>query len=343
MLPNKRLPRCFRKSVAQNSYSTHKWYRREASCLRASSFYDEFLKQKPKDAALRFEVAVALRNLAEVDRLVDDHEQAEMRYVQSMGQLQALFSEYPGNPIYRRQLALVQDDLGQLLRSRNAIRAQEYHNEAIRLQLDLMTVDSSADLLQELANAHHNRGIILSQRKMHEEAESEYDRAIEILSRLVADYPDVALYHDRLGNSLFQVGSLQHQSQQDVNAVSNIERAMREHRLALIQSIAEPAYLQHLKNDLVGLALIHNKEGNHAEAFETAVKIKTEFANDGGNLFDSAQLIARCIDALEKDTSIESAEVREKTEGRYATQFIETLDAAYQAGFRDLTKIDKSR
>ena len=448
---------------------------------RARSFYDEFLKQKPKDVALRYEVAVALRNLAEVDRLVDDHDQAEMRYIQSMDQLQALASEYPVNPTYRRQLALVQDDLGQLLRSRNAARAQEYYNESINLKVNLTSVESSADLLQELAksfynrgivqaeqgnreaaqtdvlsaigtlnnilskaetpdptvkqelarcynnlgnllqssgniknaiaqfqkslellnelpydrerqteqaiyqnnlanlhramgdlenadsvseaaienlaklaqplplvanelaNAHHNRGIILSQRKFSEEAESEYDRAIEILTRLVANYPDVSLYRDRLGNSLFQVGSLQHQSHQDANAILNIERAMSEHRLALSQSIAEPLYFQHLKNDLVGLALIHNSQGNHAAVFETALRINTELVKDSGALFDSAQLIARCIDALEKDTSIESAEVRDSAKERYATQFRGTLDAAYQAGFHDLTKIDKAR
>ena len=448
---------------------------------RARSFYDEFLKQKPKDTALRFEVAVALRNLAEVDRLVDDHDQAEMRYTQSMAQLQALANEHPDNPIYRRQLALVKDDLGLLLRSRNAGRAQEYFDQAIDLQLELKSEGPNADLTQELAksfynrgvvraeqgnreaaqadvysaiehlnsilattvdadptvrqelarcynnlgnllqsagstkeaigqfmrslemmkelpddrdrqteqaiyqnnlanlyrltgdlenadkvsesaieklallaqplplvanelaNAHHNRGVILSQRRMTEEAESEYDRAIEILSRLVSNYPDVSLYHDRLGNSLFQIGSMQFQANQPVSAISNIERAMSEHRLAISQSLAEPEYLQHLKNDLVGLALIHNAQGDHASAFKTAVKMKTELVNDSGALFDSAQLIARCIHALEKDTSIVSSETRDRTHDRYETEFLQALDFAGNAGFRDLAKIDKAQ
>ncbi len=448
---------------------------------RARSFYDEFLKQKPKDVTLRFEVAVALRNLAEVDRLVDDYDQAETRYVQSMGQLEALANEHPGNPVYRRQLALVQDDLGRLLRSRNAGKAQEYFDQAIHLQLKLKSVDSSTELSQELArsfynrgivqaeqgnrdaaqtdvlsaigtlseilreeeapnpsvkqelarcynnlgnllqasgstkdaivqfqkslellnelpedrdrqteqaiyqnnlanlhratgdlknadtvsasaieklaklaqplplvanelaNALHNRGIILSERQMREEAESEYDRAIEILTRLVADYPDVSLYHDRLGNSLFQVGSMQFQSLNYANAISNIELARREHRLALSQASTEPAYIQHFMNDLVGLALIHVAQGNHSAAYETVTEMKRELVMDGDAVFDSAQLIARCIRALELDTSIESSEVREDADRKYTTQFLESLEAAYQAGFRDLSKVDKAR
>ena len=452
---------------------------------RARSFYDEFLKQKPKDVTLRFEVAVALRNLAEVDRLVDDFDQAETRYVQSMRQLEALANEYPSNPIYRRQLALVQDDLGRLLRSRNAGKAQEYLDQAINLQLTLKIDDLSTELAQELAqelarsfynrgivqaeqgnrdaaqtdvlsaigtfndilrvaevqnpsvkqelarcynnlgnllqasggtkdaivqfqkslellnelpddrdrqteqaiyqnnlanlhratgdlknadtvsasaieklvklaqplplvanelaNALHNRGIILSERQLREEAESEYDRAIEILTRLVADYPDVSLYHDRLGNSLFQVGSMQFLSRKYANAISNIDRARREHRLALSQAATEPVYIQHLKNDLVGLALIHVAQGNHTAANETVIEMKRELVMDSDALFDSTQLMARCIHALEQDTSIESSEVRGDADRKYTTQFLESLEAAYQAGFRDLTKVDRSR
>ncbi len=447
---------------------------------RARSFYDEFLKQKPKDETLRFEVAVALRNLAEVDRLVDDYDQAESRYIQSMGQLEALANEHPGNPIYRRQLALVQDDLGRLLRSRNAGKAQAYLDQAITLQLQLKSIDSTTELSQELArsfynrgivqaeqgnrdaakkdvlsaigtlngilreteapnptvkqelarcynnlgnllqasgsttdaivqfqrslellnelpedrdrqteqaiyqnnlanlhratgdlqnadtvsasaiekltrlaqplplvanelaNALHNRGVILSERQLREEAESEYDRAIEILTRLVADYPDVSLYHDRRGNSLFQVGYMQFQSLKYASAISNIERARREHRLALSQASTEPVYLQHLKNDLVGLALIHVKQGNHSAAFETVSEMKRELVMDGDVLFDSAQLMARCIHALEHDKSIELSEVRDDADRKYTMQFLESLEAAYQAGFRDLIKVDKA-
>ena len=448
---------------------------------RARSFYDEFLKQKPKDETLRFEVAVALRNLAEVDRLVDDYDQAESRYIQSMGQLEALANEHPGNPIYRRQLALVQDDLGRLLRSRNAGKAQAYLDQAITLQLQLKSIDSTTELSQELArsfynrgivqaeqgnrdaaqkdvlsaigtlngilreteapnpsvkqelarcynnlgnllqasgsttdaivqfqrslellnelpedrdrqteqaiyqnnlanlhratgdlqnadtvsasaiekltrlaqplplvanelaNALHNRGVILSERQLREEAESEYDRAIEILTRLVADYPDVSLYHDRLGNSLFQVGYMQFQANQYTKALSNIEHARTEHRLALSQSSSEPTYIVHVKNDLVGLALTYVKQGNHAAVYETVTEMNRELFKDSDGFFDSAQLMARCIHLLEQDKSIESVEDREEADGKYAAHFLDTLEAAYQAGFRDLTKFEKSR
>ena len=447
---------------------------------RARTFYDQFLLQKPKDTALRFDVAIALHNLAEVDRLVDDHDQAELRYTQSMNQFQQLAEENPDKPIYRRQLALVQDDLGQLLRSRDADRAKSYYDQAIELQSKLkaegQTLESTQELARsfynrgivqaelgnrdsakadvlsaietlssmidasensntpvkqelarcynnlgnllqtsgntqeaitqfvrslellnelpdnrdrqmeqaiyqnnlanlhrsmkdleradkvsesaiekltmlaqplplvanELANAHHNRGIILSERKLTEEAKSEYDRAIEIWNRLVVEYPDVSLYHDRLGNSLFQIGSMQFQANQHSTASKNIEKAMVEHRLALNQSSAEPAYYQHLKNDLVGLALIYHAQGNHALAFDTALIIKEDLAKDGNALFDAAQLIARCIHALQQESAVDSSDAKESAKKRYEAQLLETLNQAAVAGFQDSAKVDKA-
>lgn len=447
---------------------------------RARTFYDQFLLQKPKDTALRFEVAIALHNLAEVDRLVDDHDQAELRYTQSMNQFQQLADENPDKPIYRRQLALVQDDLGQLLRSRDSARAKSYYDQAIELQSKLKAEGQTLELTQELArsfynrgivqaelgnrdsakadvlsaietlssmidvsensntpvkqelarcynnlgnllqtsgntqeaiaqfvrslellnelpdnrdrqmeqaiyqnnlanlhrsmkdleradkvsesaiakftklaqplplvanelaNAHHNRGVILSERKLTEEAESEYERAIEIWNRLVFEYPDVSLYHDRLGNSLFQIGSMQFQAKQYSTASKNIEQAMVEHRRALNQSSAEPEYYQHLKNDLVGLALIYHSQGNHALAFDTALAIKVDLAKDGNALFDAAQLIARCIHALQQESAVDSSDANELAKKRYAAQFLETLNQAAVAGFQDRAKVDKA-
>lgn len=447
---------------------------------RARTFYDQFLLQKPKDTALRFEVAIAIHNLAEVDRLVDDYDQAELHYKQSMNQFQQLADENSGTPIYRRQLALVQDDLGQLLRSRDSDRAKSYYDQAIGLQTKLKAESPTLELTQELArsfynrgivqaelgngdaakadvlsaietlssiidvtknsntpvkqelarcynnlgnllqasgntqdaiiqfvrslellkelpdnrdrqmeqaiyqnnlanlhrsmkdleradkvsesaieklamlaqplplvanelaNAHHNRGVILFERNLTEDAESEYDRAIEIWTRLVLEYPDVSLYHDRLGNSLFQIGSMQFQAKKHSSAIRNIERAMVEHRLALNQSSAEPAYYQHLKNDLVGLALIYNSQGNHALAFDTALAINVDLAKDGNALFDAAQLIARCIHALQQESTVDPSEANEIAKKRYEAKFLETLNQAAFAGFQDSAKVDKA-
>lgn len=457
---------------------------RQKLLARARSFYDEFLKQRPTDESLRFEWAIALRNLAEIDRLVDNHQQAEDRYLQSIAELQALAKAQPSTDSYRRQLASVLNDIGRLVQSRNAGRAEDFFDQAIDLQQSLMQDEPGPELSQELArsfynrglvraeqgnrdtarsdvnaaieglknilkesespdpsvtqelarcynnlgnifqtsgdrtaarrqftnaielldekikkqpgdrdivkelaifqnnfanmlradgelatadvasmqaiqklaslaepipllanelaNAHHSRGVILSQRQLLQDAEIEYKLASDILKRLTSEFPDVSLYHDRLGNAFFQLGTMRFQSKQPDEAIPLIQDAMREHTAALKQSPTEPDFRQHLKNDFVGLTFVQLDDGQHAAAFETCIELSKEFASDGAALVDAAQLTARCIPIAEKDRKIPSDEDREKLMSTYTAGVVETLNAALHAGFRDVAKIDKS-
>lgn len=451
---------------------------------KARSFYDQFLKQRPTDESLRFEWALALRNLAEIDRLVDDYTNAEDRYVQSMTELESLVKSKPDNPIYRRELGTTLNDIGMLVKSRDPQRAETFFDEAIEHQESLKSIATSPELMQETArsfynrgmihaeqgkrdlarsdvdvavgllqtlldesrtpdtsliqelarcynnlgnilrssgdhtsarvqftkaidllnenvtdlsgerdlrrelaiyqnnfanvlladgdmetaeqisnnaidnfatlaeplpvlanesaNAHHSRGVILSQRQKREEAEVEYQTAIDILERLTSAFPDVSLYHDRLGNALFQLGTMRYQAQRAEDAISLIRKAMVEHQRSLAKSSNEPDFRQHLKNDYVGLALIQVSQGQHSQAYATCVDMEKQFASDPLTLFDVAQLIARCIPIVENDKQLQTDEARQTLAKAYTEHVLRTLQAAIEHGFADKAKLENA-
>jgi serine/threonine-protein kinase len=454
---------------------------REKLLTKARDFYDEFLTQRPTDETLRFESAVAMRNLAEIDRLVDHHEEAEDRYSRSITELQDLAAINPANAMYRRQLASVLDDIGQLVKRRDASRAEDFFDEAIELQQALTASDSNPELLQEmarsfynrglvraeqgnrdaaredvnaaidtlqnilensaspdpsvtqeiarcynnlaniskamgdratsrtrfstaialldeqveryprnrdlikelaiyqnnfanllrsegeleladqtssqaieklsslaqplpvlaneLANAHHSRGVILSQRQLSKEADVEYERASSILKRLTMEFPGVSLYHDRLGNAYFQLGTMQFQSGTPSEAVPLILEAMSEHQVALKQSPNEPNYRQHLKNDFVGLILIYLAQKDHESALESSLNFADAFPDDGAAQFDAAQLTARCIALVVNEKSPFSDSHRVDPNSSLVSHVIDLLQTAKEAGFQDNDKV----
>lgn len=455
---------------------------RQKLLAKARSFYDDFLTQRPKDDTLRFERAVALRNLAEVDRLADNFHDAETRYRQSIDELQSLKQAQPSNIGYRRQLATVLNDLGILLKTRKSSDAIVVFDQAIAVQKELRKEDPSpttdqetarsfynrgmvyaeqsdrkrgesddlaaieilerlqaaapndsiahelsrcynnyANLLQasgdqdaarmqfskairilegqtkkhsedrdllkelaiyqnnyanllsaagdyvnadeasslaieklaalaeplpliasELANAHHSRGVILSQRKQVDEAQSEYDRARAILTRLSQAYPEVALYHDRLGNAFFQLGSMHFQNGRADEAVPLIQSAIQEHQAALKSNPNESGFQGHLRNDFVGYALVQLKRGDHAQAFQASLDMSKDFSHDKFALFDAAQLFARCSAVLDNPPVKDSPAVLEGVREKYITSALATLEAAITAGFNDIEKFDKA-
>lgn len=430
---------------------------------KARTFYEGFLRQRPTDEALRLEWAMAQRNLAEIDRLVDRHEQAEDRYRQAIRELKDLAELRPSETIYRRTWASVSDELGQLVKLRDSSRAEEFFDEAIRLQEGVSSSDTDPELSQEiarsfynrgmvraeqgklsaagddviaaietlksiidytdnpdlsvtqelarcynnlanitkrvgnavkardefeiainllevqverfpdnrdlsnelaiyqnnfanllrtegelsqadqvssqaidrlevlaqplpalaneLANALHNRGVILSQRNMRNEAVAQYREASEILLRLTKEFPMVPLYRDRLGNALFQLGTMRFQAGKTNEAVSLVRDAMSEHKSVLEQNPKDPSFRQHLKNDYVGLALIQLAQKQRTDAMKTAFQFASDFPEDGDAQFDAAQLVARCIPLVES-----SVDGKAKDEGSNTNQASTTAE-----------------
>jgi tetratricopeptide (TPR) repeat protein len=160
---------------------------------KAKQFYQEFLKQDPRGAELRQEMALAHFRLGHISRMLEKPAEAEAEYGQAIAQLAALDRERP-NAAYRQALANAYNWLGETLRAVAGRRgdAAKAYEQALQLQSALVAADgANAGYRQELARSHYNRGILRASADQSDAttfgaAEKDFRDAIRLLEPLAA-------------------------------------------------------------------------------------------------------------------------------------------------------------
>ncbi len=237
-----------------------------------------------------------------------------------------------------KELAIYQNNYANLLSAAgDYVNADEVSSLAIEKLAAL--AEPLPLIASELANAHHSRGVILSQRKQVDEAQSEYDCARAILTRLSQAYPEVALYHDRLGERFFP-------ARFDALSKRTGRRSGSAHQVGYPRTSSglevesnESGFSGHLKNDFVGYALVQLKRGDHAQAFQASLDMTKDFSHDKFALFVAAQLLARCSAVLDEPSVKDSPAVPEGVREKYITSALATLEARPHRRFQGHRKI----
>jgi tetratricopeptide (TPR) repeat protein len=160
---------------------------------KAKQFYQEFLKQDPRGAELRQEMALAHFRLGHISRMLEKPAEAEAEYGQAIAQLTALDRERP-NAAYRQALANAYNWLGETLRAVAGRRgdAAKAYEQALQLQSALVAADgANAGYRQELARSYYNRGILRASADQSDAtpflaAEKDFRDAIRLLEPLAA-------------------------------------------------------------------------------------------------------------------------------------------------------------
>ncbi|HXM96459.1 MAG TPA: hypothetical protein VOA64_19750 [Candidatus Dormibacteraeota bacterium] len=162
---------------------------------KARIFYLAFVTQYPLNESLRKEAALAHSKLGDIDRLVENHEAAIAEYKQAIAQFEDLARQHPRNLEYRQFLAYSYNWLGETMRlwleeSEGPLPytredAEQEYNTALRLQRELHEQKpQNGDYQQELARTYYNRGILQSDYKVLDKAESDFREALRLLEPL---------------------------------------------------------------------------------------------------------------------------------------------------------------
>jgi conflict system STAND superfamily ATPase len=157
---------------------------------RAKVFYAEFIQQQPENEKFVNEMGSAHFRLGQINRMLDDPEEAEKEYRASIAQFESLARRSPGNAEYRQALANSFNGLGETLRPSSARRAEaeKAYGSALALQTALIAESpSNGAYEQELARTYYNRGILFgslaaaASDPTFRQADADFRQAIRVL------------------------------------------------------------------------------------------------------------------------------------------------------------------
>jgi serine/threonine protein kinase len=176
---------------------------------KALRLYQDLLREKGTDPAVRWRVGVAHARVGEVHRLLGRPELGEKAYSQAVPILRELVAEAPAVSLYRQSLASTLYDRGILRKdARRAAEAEEDVGAALALRRRLVAdFPSDPEHRRTLADALNLLGILRWQTGRRPEAEQAYREAIALRRRLVQDDPS-ASHRQVLAMTLTNLGWL---------------------------------------------------------------------------------------------------------------------------------------
>jgi serine/threonine protein kinase/tetratricopeptide (TPR) repeat protein len=204
-------------------------------------YYQEFLKERSGDRALRYKAGAAGFQVGRIYQLLGRPVEAENAYAQALALLGELVAEYPTVPEYRQRLALSHHNLGVLRHKAGRHREAE---QAVRQALALdeqLVADFPAvpEYRKDLAVSYLNLGNIVKQPREKEQA---YRRALALQEKLVEDFPaesdcglDLAMTHHNLASLLWKNDRARHEE---------AEQAYR-HSIRILQKLTDPRRAQY--------------------------------------------------------------------------------------------------
>ena len=89
------------------------------------------------------------------------------------------------------------------------------------------------EVRSDLGNIHHSRGVILAKLGEQELAAAEFGDAHALFEPLVAEFPDLPQYTDRLGNALYELAKLSYAAATNQMAAQQIELGRESFQQAL--------------------------------------------------------------------------------------------------------------
>ena len=156
----------------------------------ALRFHRRFLEINGDTPALRYQAGLAQLRVGEIEDSFGRLDAAEKAYRTAADQFTALITEAPGQRDYRDGLATARGNLALLYQAANHADADTVMDDAIRLREELVRDHKNdRDLRHALAYVRINRGIVRHARQEVAPAEEDYNRALDLLTALAAEFP----------------------------------------------------------------------------------------------------------------------------------------------------------
>jgi serine/threonine protein kinase len=236
----------------------------------AQGFYQRFLRERGGEPGLRYDLALAYRQLASVSRLLEQHGEAEKAYAGAVALLEDLVREYPEVPEYQSELARAHVGLGMLYGRTDRPGAEAEHRRVVEIRERLVREHPETIAYRsELGRAWQALGVHLRHAKGRlAEAEEAYRHALDVQEALVRDQPGVAAYRSELAGTYGNLAIVHLLSGRNEQAEEAFGRAVAAFEQLAQEHPAEPAYPEALMVHLNNLGALYYNRGRTGPAEE---------------------------------------------------------------------------
>ncbi|WZP00902.1 serine/threonine-protein kinase [Isosphaeraceae bacterium EP7] len=180
---------------------------------KALAFYEAFARERADDPKARAEVGQAAARVGEIRSHLGLSAEAMEAHRRALDVFRLLAGEFPGEPEYRRGVAQSLGSIGRLHESLDQIReAEQAYREAIALWEQVAKVSGRPEDRADLAGGLLARATLLDATGRAGDGEPIEVRATELLSRLIAEFPNEDRYKALLAEAEMELGDLYHRS-----------------------------------------------------------------------------------------------------------------------------------
>jgi tetratricopeptide (TPR) repeat protein len=213
----------------QLAYEPRMEKKRRALLARALAFYQVFLQERATDPAVRTKAGQAYKQMADILRLLGQHEKALRAYRQSIVLLAALVEEFPNQPGYQQALADAYNWRGEIFRATDRFsEARRAYGHALDMQDKLAArYPRHLDYRRDKARTYYNLGLMLKDTNEPGPADQAFNQAIGILQDLRQRQPDNPTYRQGLARAYLNRGPVLSRAQGFAAALASYEEAVQ--------------------------------------------------------------------------------------------------------------------
>jgi eukaryotic-like serine/threonine-protein kinase len=193
----------------------------------ALAFYQVVLQRADSpDPRVRRDAAVACRRAADIQQMLGQFDAAAENYRRVIELTESLPAEDRDSPEIQVLQAGSYMNWGTIVRGSGRVKEAEQHNRAALERFERLVQERPDDptLLNELAKAEHNRGLLFI-KENPAEAESHYRRSAAIRTALVRDHPEEESYQASLAADYQDLGLLYKQTNRLAEAAALYPKA----------------------------------------------------------------------------------------------------------------------
>jgi tetratricopeptide (TPR) repeat protein len=254
---------------------------------------------------------------------------------------EALVEEAPAMTDFQVNLAKMSNNIGVVEKTLGHVQAAERsYREAIEIQRPLAERNPEVTAFQSnLADSFNELGQLEQQGDLAAAAD-DYRATLDIYTRLVAQHPDVARFQNGVAGAMVNLAVIDQLEGRYAEAALRLKAAGPFHRAALAAGPDDSSYRTYFRNNRSNLVQVELALGHHASAAANILEW-ARYARDAIDTYDAACSTALCISLAQKDEALSGTD-RHRTVMGYASQAIELLEKAINAGFHDAEQIAKN-
>jgi eukaryotic-like serine/threonine-protein kinase len=234
----------------------------------ALRFYQGFLKERPGDPEVRWEMASTYLRIGDIRKRLGKQAAAEEAYRAAITLFQALAAEFPRQPGYRHGLAGCYTNLGTLLANTPRQEEAEQAFQRARDIQEALTKEypTSAKYRSALAGSEHNLATLLAIGRRLPQAEQALRRALEPRRRLAAEFPQEAFFRRDFARTLNNLADVLSSANRPKDAEQAYREALVVQRRLVEEFPRDPTYRQELASSHNGLANVLDTLGDTVQA-----------------------------------------------------------------------------